>query len=78
MTSTEQITFLHPFILPGLDRPHRPGTFDLVTEHEALDVSWPAYRLTMTIHLTEAGGVEAVPVTRVDLDAALQRDSEQR
>lgn len=78
MTSTEQITFLHPFMLPGLDHPHRPGTFDLVTEHEALDVSWPAYRLSLTIHLTEAGGVEAVPVTRVDLDAALQRDSEQR
>ncbi|MBN9364897.1 MULTISPECIES: hypothetical protein [unclassified Devosia] len=76
MASTEQITFRHPFMLPGLDRPHPPGTFDLVTEREALDVSWPAFRLSMTILLTEAGAVEAVPVTRSELDAALRRDGE--
>ena len=78
MSSTEQVTFRHPFMLAGLDRPHRPGTFDLVIEHEALDVSWPAFLLTMTILLTEAGGVEAVPVTRDELNAALRRDSERR
>ena len=73
---TEQVTFRHPFSLPGLDGPHRPGTFDLVTERKALDVSWPAYRLTVTILLTEAGRVEAVAVTRGDLNAALERDRE--
>lgn len=78
MSSTEHITFRHPFLLPGLERPHAPGTFDLITEREALDVSWPAFRLSMTLMLTEAGGVEAVPVTRDELDAALRRDSEQQ
>ncbi|OEO32245.1 hypothetical protein VW23_012440 [Devosia insulae DS-56] len=78
MSSTERITFRFPFMLAGLDRPHHPGTFDLITEREALDVSWPAFRLSMTILLTEAGGVEAVPITRDELDAALRRDSEQR
>ena len=78
MSATERITFRHPFLLAGLERPHQPGTFDLVTEREALDVSWPAFRLSMTILLTEAGGVEAVPITRDELDAALRRDSEQQ
>ncbi|KQW77617.1 hypothetical protein ASC89_20875 [Devosia sp. Root413D1] len=78
MSSTERITFRHPFMLPGLDRPHQPGTFDIITERETLDVSWPAFRLSMTLLLTEAGGVEAVPVTRDELDAALRRDSEQQ
>ncbi|MDF2983552.1 MAG: hypothetical protein K0Q69_3324 [Devosia sp.] len=78
MSSTEHITFRHPFMLPSLERPHPPGTFDLITEREALDVSWPAFRLTLTLMLTEAGGVEAVPVTRDELEAALRRDSEQQ
>jgi hypothetical protein len=77
MSRTEHITFRHPFMLPGLERPHPPGTFDLITDREALDVSWPAFRLTLTLMLPEGGGVEAVPVTRDELDAALKRDGEQ-
>ncbi len=76
-TSTERVTFRHPFLLPGLDRPHRPGSFDVLVEREALDVSWPAYRLTLTIMLTnDDGSREAIEVTRDDLDAALLRDAE--
>lgn len=74
---TERVVFRHPFILPGLDDLHRPGTFDVVTEWEALDVSWPAFQLTVMILLTDAGRVEAIGVTRGDLDAALRRDSEE-
>jgi hypothetical protein len=71
------VTFSHAFLLPGLDRPHRPGSFDVVVEREALDVSWPAYRLTLTIMLTnDDGSREAIDVTRDDLNAALLRDSE--
>lgn len=77
MSTLEKVTFRHPFILPGLD-PHPPGTFDVVTEREALDVSWPAYRLTVTILLSDGGRVEAIGVTRGDLDAALRRDREQQ
>lgn len=75
---TERVTFRYPFLLSGLEQPHRPGTFDLVTEREALDVSWPAYRLTFTILLTDGGRVEAIGVTRGELDAALRRDNEQQ
>lgn len=75
---TEQVTFRHPFILPGLDDPHPPGTFDVATEREALDVTWPAYRVTVTILLTDGGRVEAIGVTRNELDAALRRDGEQQ
>ncbi len=76
-TSTERVTFRHAFLLPGFDRPHRPGRFDVLVEREALDVSWPAYRLTLTMMLTnDDGSLEAIQVTRNDLDAALLRDSE--
>lgn len=75
--SMERVTFRHPFTLPGLDRPHGPGTFDVRTEREALDVSWPAYRVSVTILLTDTGRTEAVAIRRGDLDAALQRDERQ-
>jgi hypothetical protein len=78
-TSTERVTFSHAFLLPGFDRPHRPGSFDVLVEREALDVSWPAYRLTLTIVLTnDDGSLEAIDVTRDDLEAALLRDRERQ
>lgn len=71
---TEQVTFTRPFRLPDMDRPHPAGTFDLVIEREALDLSWPAYRLGITIMLTGNGTTEAWRVSRDDLDAALAAD----
>lgn len=73
-SSIERVTFHHPFMLPGFDRPHEAGSFDVRTEREALDVSWPAYRLAMTILLTDGAELRAVEVKRDDLDAALCRD----
>ncbi len=77
-TSMERVIFRHPFLLPGFDRPHRPGSFEVLVKREALDVSWPAYRVTLTIMVTNGGSLEAIDVTRDDLDAALRRDSEQQ
>ena len=70
----EWVTFRHPFILPGLDRPHDPGTFEVRVRRELLDVSWTAYLLTRTIMLTDWGAVEALDVRTEDLTEALRLD----
>ena len=69
------VTFSHPFVLPGMDRPHAAGTFDVLAERHEIDVWWPAYRVTMTIMLPQGAAMEAWPVNRVDLDAALTADT---
>lgn len=74
-SSTEWVTFRHFFILPGFDRPHRPGSFEIRTDRERLDVSWPAYRLIVTILLTNGAELQACEVKRDDLDEALRRDN---
>jgi hypothetical protein len=72
---TSTVTFVHPFLLPGMDRSHQPGTFELVTEQHELDVVWVAHRTTITILLPSGAAIEAYPVTRGDLDAALSADA---
>lgn len=72
--SIERVTFRHAFMLPGFDRPHPPGSFDVRIDREALDVSWPAYRLALTILLIDGAQLQAVEVKREDLDEALERD----
>lgn len=76
MTSTsELVTFHHPFLLPGLDQPHPAGAFTVVTDREALDVSFPAFRVTTTIMLSDGRGtIEALQVAKATLDEALARD----
>ena len=73
--TVEHVTFVHPFTLPGLERTHAPGTFEVHVRREALDVSWAAYLISKTIMLTEHGVVEALEVKADDLEAALQRDA---
>src|SRR5690606_34205851 len=53
----EAVTFKSPFLLPGLDRPHAPGTFEVRIQREALDVSWDAFREHYTILLRDGGTV---------------------
>lgn len=74
--TTEQVTFHRPFILPGLDQPHDPGTFEVHVRRELLDVSWTAHLLTRTIMLPDRSGVEALEVRSDDLAEALRRDQE--
>lgn len=69
------MTFRHPFFLPGFDQPHRPGTFEVRTDRERLHVSWAAFRLTVTILLTDGAELQAFEVKREDLDEALLRDN---
>lgn len=75
-TAIEWVTFRHPFTLPGLGAPHRPGTFEVRVRRERLDVSWAAYVLTRTILLADGGSIEALEVRTEDLEAALEMDQQ--
>jgi hypothetical protein len=72
----EWVTFRHPFTLPGLGGPHRPGTFEVRVRRERLDVSWAAFVLTRTILLPEGGSIEALEVRTEDLETALKMDAQ--
>jgi hypothetical protein len=73
-TRADRIVFTHPFRLPGVEGLHAPGTYDIVVERDALDVSWGAYRLTTRIFFRSGNLVEAWTVMAADLDAALAAD----
>lgn len=70
----ETVTFRWPFTLPGLDPPHPPGTFQVSSRSEPLDVSWDASVITKMIMLTGNGSVEALDVKSEDLAEALRLD----
>jgi len=73
-TNTRSITFNHPFRLPGMGETHKAGTFDLVIEEIALDVSWDAYRRSYVLMLIDGGTTSAQPVFLADIESALQAD----
>lgn len=68
------VTFLAPFTLPGMDKPHKPGTFELRETRRSLDVSWDAYQISLSIMLVDGGTTEALDVSATDLDHALAED----
>lgn len=73
-TNTRSITFNHPFRLPGMQETHKAGTFDLVIEEVALDVSWEAYRRSCVLMLVDGGTTSAQPVFLDDIESALRAD----
>ena len=73
-TITRSITFNHPFRLPGMQENHQAGTFDLVIEEIALDVSWEAYRRSCVLMLIDGGTTSAQPVFLADVEGALRAD----
>jgi hypothetical protein len=68
------VTFTRPFILPGMDTPHAPGTFEVLRSKEALDVVWEAYRVSTRLMLTDGPRTEMLDVNAADLEAALADD----
>ncbi|WP_105385709.1 hypothetical protein [Neorhizobium alkalisoli] len=74
-TSIKTVTFHNTFQLPGMEREHAPGVFDVQITREPLNVMWEAYHQTMTLMLTSGGLVEAIDITATDLEDALVRDS---
>lgn len=68
------VTFQAPFLLAGMDRPHQPGTFEIRETRRALDVSWDAYQISLSIMLVGGGATEALDVSAEDLQRALAAD----
>lgn len=70
------ITFKHPFILDGFDRPQPAGAYTVETEEEVLGtMTFSAYRhMSTTIVLRQPGCREHFPVDPQELDEALARD----
>jgi hypothetical protein len=75
-TTASTVSFAHPFMLAGMDRPFPPGTYQVETDEELLDgLSFYAFRRVSTsIHLTRAGITEVVVIDPAELDAALVLD----
>ncbi len=73
-TRVEMVTFRNSFLLPGMEREHPPGVFEVHITEEPLNVMWEAYHRTMNLMLTRGGVTEAIKVTRDDLEAALAKD----
>lgn len=76
-SSRKQVTFAHPFTLPGYADLLPAGAYDILIEEELLQgLSFEAYRRTSThMMLTgKAGRAEMRPVTEKDLETAISRD----
>ncbi|WP_127753261.1 hypothetical protein [Devosia sp. 1566] len=75
-TTSRTITFRFPFTLPGMTEPHAPGTFEVITDEEQLDVMWDARRSSTRVMLVYPGRIEAFPVRASDLEEAIALDRE--
>lgn len=69
------VTFRRPFLLSGLDVPHPPGTFTVRQTRTALDVSWPAFVIRLSLILVDGGITRALDISRRELEDALVLDA---
>jgi hypothetical protein len=83
-TSNKTVTFVHPFLLKGVDRILAPGNYRVATDEELIEqLSFPVYRRVATmIFVPGASGhvasVEMVTIDPRDLEDAQERDAELR
>lgn len=75
-TSVRRAAFQNAFMLPGMDKAHAPGEFDVQVVEEPLNVMWEGYHRTLTIMITSGAFTEAISVTETALDEALANDSQ--
>ena len=75
-TTSRTISFRSPFTLPGMTEPHAPGTFEVITDEEQLDVMWDARRSSTRVMFLYPGRVEAFPVSASDLEEAIAQDQQ--
>jgi hypothetical protein len=75
-TTSRTISFRSPFTLPGITEPHAPGTFEVITDEEQLDVMWDARRSSTRVMFLYPGRVEAFPVSASDLEEAIAQDQQ--
>lgn len=76
-TSIRKVTFRKAFKLPGMEKAHAPGEFDVQIDEEPLDVMWEGYHRTLTFLLTSGGLTEALSVTEAALEEALASDRQE-
>jgi hypothetical protein len=78
-TTEKTITFHRPFCLKGVDRLLPPADYRVVTDEELIEgLSFAAYRRVSTMIFVPApsgSGVEMLPVDRLELEAAQERDA---
>jgi hypothetical protein len=78
-TTSETVTFHHPFWLNGVDRELPPGDYRVLTDEELIEgLSFPAYHRVFTVIFVPApsgSAVEMVTIDPTDLAAAQERDA---
>ena len=80
-TTIRTVTFVHPFVVSGIDELLPAGSYTVETDEELMQMlSFPAYRATGTwIRLPSHGRgatfAQAVKLTQAELGAALARDA---
>jgi hypothetical protein len=72
--ASRSVTFSRPFLLPGMDVPHQPGTFEIREIREELDAMHGAYRITHRVIVVDGGKTEVFEVTSEELEFALALD----
>lgn len=83
-TTSRKVTFTHPFMLSGIGDVQPAGTYIIETDEEIIgDVSFPAYRRTVTFMLLppNTGSAILAQVATIDpleLEIALERDAMKR
>ena len=79
-TKRNTVTFIHPFVLKGVDRTLPPGEYQVITDEELIEgLSFPVYRRVSTMILVpmqsdRTSSVEMLIVAPSDLRAAQDRD----
>ena len=80
-TKRTTVTFIHPFLLKGIDRTLPPGEYQVIADEELIEgLSFPIYRRVSTMILMplqsgNAPSVEMLTVDPRDLQTALDRDA---
>ena len=81
-TRQEQITFVHPFSLAGVDEQQKPGTYTVETVEEPIEgLSVVAYRRVSTTIILPSpqygyASKQVVAIDPGDLEAARKKDAE--
>lgn len=80
-TTSNTVTFAHPFLLKGVDRILAAGDYRVVTDEELIEeLSFPVYRRVATMIFVpadsqNASSVEMVTIDPHDLQEAQDRDA---
>jgi hypothetical protein len=81
-TTRKKVTFMHSFLLKGIDRTLPAGEYEVVTDEELIEgLSFPVYHRVATMMCVpaesyRASSVEMITVDPLALQTARDRDAE--